>query len=392
MLAEPPEAPPARVEVAVAGAVVEAEVVPDDEAPADPDDWLTLARAMALSSRVICEARLVIAVSASCWARDTVSMAAAQERNASAPGPSAPPAPGVGDPVELGVEVVVGVPVSEEAGVVVDVSDGVSARVSVGVGVGAVVGAAVVGAGVPVGCGGEVGRLTCPVGLPAVDPSTGAQTCSSVSSARCDAAKVRCTALVLSRGGEVVVPAEPLVRDEPEPAAPPEEVEDLEVPVMAVPVVVPVVVLLLVAVLAAVAAVDAVEALEADAVVVVDVDPSVTSDASSWARNACAESRLARRAVESMVARVCPADTRSPTAAWRLVTVPPAAKEAVTWLRLSGPREGQHLGHGTTRHDGDAIVGRRGRAGARGRGVHAAGREQDGEERRTGDEGPCAGT
>jgi hypothetical protein len=273
------------VEVAVAGAVVEAKVVPDDEAPADPEDWLTLARAMALSSRVICEARLVIAVSASCWARDTVSMAAAQERNASAPGPSAPPAPGVGDPVELGVEVVVGVPVSEEAGVVVDVSDGVSARVSVGVGVGAAVGAAVVGAGVPVGCGGEVGRLTCPVGLPAVDPSTGAQTCSSVSSARCDAAKVRCTALVLSRGGEVVVPAEPLVRDEPEPAAPPEEVEDLEVPVMAVPVVVvPVVVLLLVAVLAAVAAVDAVEALEADAVVV--VDPSVTSDASSWARDA----------------------------------------------------------------------------------------------------------
>jgi hypothetical protein len=90
-----------------------------------------------------------------------------------------------------------------------------------------------------------------------------------------------------ARPAEVVVPPERLVRDEPEPATPAEEVEDLEELVTAVPVVVVLlVVVLLVAVLAAVAAVDAVEAVEAGAVVLVDVDPSVTSDASSWARDA----------------------------------------------------------------------------------------------------------
>jgi hypothetical protein len=51
-------------------------------------------------------------------------MAAAQERKAAALGPWAPPAPGVGDKVGLGVEVD-GVLVSEGAGVVVAVSDGV---------------------------------------------------------------------------------------------------------------------------------------------------------------------------------------------------------------------------------------------------------------------------
>jgi hypothetical protein len=241
------------------------------------------------------------------------------------------PPPGAGLGVLVGVDVAVGVAVS--VGVSVGVGVPVVGGVPVAVGVSALVagGAAVrarlVGAGVPAGCECWAAGMTGIVGTPAVDPSTGAQARCSASRALWDARSARCTALVLS-GGAV---------------GPPEACPPTEEPVAADPAALPAVVppvdevapLVDAGALLVGAAVAFAVALVVDAGAVTDgavvAAWSAASDASSWARVAWAARRSACSAVGSIVARVWPADTWSPTATWRPETTPFAGKEAVTW-------------------------------------------------------------
>ncbi|GAA2154577.1 hypothetical protein GCM10009826_14820 [Humibacillus xanthopallidus] len=334
---EPPEPPAARAALPA----VELEEAGDDEAA--PDGWVVvLAETMVLSSRAICVARPVMATSAPCWARDTASIAAAQERSAAALGPPPLPVPWPGDPVEVGPDVgpVVGVPVP--VGVAVGPLVGAALGPALGPVVGPVVetpvgvGTTVVGAGVPVGCACECGGApgTGPADGPDVAPSTGAHTRSSVTRALCDAKRLRWTVLALSCGDDDPPEGRP-VEEPPDPVRP-AGVDVCVVPVPMAPPARVVVGVLVLVVVVDVGGVAVVVVLADDAgvveAVVEDADPSAKSDASSWARLAWAESRLARSAVGSMAARLWPADTWSPTATCRAVTVPFAGKEAVTWL------------------------------------------------------------
>jgi hypothetical protein len=242
--------------------------------------------------------------------------------------------------VELGVGRAAGSPV-EVDGIPVGTGVPVAPRV-------------VVGTGVPVGgeCGCEVGLGAGPppvdpraadprpVEPGAVGPRTGAHTRSSVSRALCAAARLRWRASVLS-GGDAAPPrllpafvpvplpvcapltapeAAPVVRAGADPALP-------AVVAVALAPLLDGVAPFLTEVAEVVAGVDGAAEVDAE----VDAEPSETSDDSSWASAACAESRVARSAVGSMAARLCPADTWSPTATCSAVTVPAAGKEAVTW-------------------------------------------------------------